>query len=178
VEIIIDDSFESKSSYQRELLGGEIIFDDNFTKDQLSQFLKLLVKFQNVQLDDEVDDDISQKLSANGQCLTKSHLSSNFLAQSPLFCTKRGGRLRPLRMPNSLLGSLRKAAFGPRVVSKVWFGQIVAFVPFVSKQWNRFLTSSSISLHRLSLEQHIGHCRHLTTQLDKSLDRPLVVPHD
>jgi hypothetical protein len=160
---------------------GKIIFDDNFTVDHLSQFLKLSIKFQNVQLDDGVDDDISQKLSANGQCSTKSHLRSNFLAPSPLFCTNRRERLRPLRMPNSLLGSLRKAAFGPRVVSKVWFGQIVPFVPFVSKQWNRFVISSSISLHRLSLEQHkglLGHCRHLTTQLDKSLDRPLVVPHD
>jgi hypothetical protein len=59
VVIIINDSFESKSSYQRELLGGEIIFHDNFTADHLSQLLKLSVKFQNVQLDDEVDDDIS-----------------------------------------------------------------------------------------------------------------------
>jgi hypothetical protein len=45
----------------------KITLDESFTTDHLSQFVELWVKLQGVHLNEEVADDISWKLTANGQ---------------------------------------------------------------------------------------------------------------
>jgi hypothetical protein len=55
-----------------------IILDESFTMDHLSQFVGLWVKPQGVHLHEEVADDISWKLTANGQYLAKSAYELQF----------------------------------------------------------------------------------------------------
>jgi hypothetical protein len=46
---------------------GRITLDENFSMAHLHQFVHLWVKVQEVHLTEEIEDDISWKLTANGQ---------------------------------------------------------------------------------------------------------------
>jgi hypothetical protein len=60
----------------------KITLDESFTTDHLSQFVELWVKLQGVHLNEEVADDISWKLTANGQYSAKSAYELQFLGST------------------------------------------------------------------------------------------------
>jgi hypothetical protein len=51
---------------------GKIVMDENFAMVHLHQFVDLLVKVHKVHLTEEIEDDISWKLTTNGQYFVRS----------------------------------------------------------------------------------------------------------
>ncbi|KAK1604703.1 hypothetical protein QYE76_028376 [Lolium multiflorum] len=60
----------------------KITLDESFTTDHLSQFVELWVELQGVHLNEEDADDISWKLTANGQYSAKSAYELHFLGST------------------------------------------------------------------------------------------------
>jgi hypothetical protein len=68
---------------------SKITLDNSFTEEHLSQFVDLWALISNVNLDPEVEDDISWKLTPNGQYTTKSAYELHFIGStiSPMYKT-------------------------------------------------------------------------------------------
>jgi hypothetical protein len=84
--------------------------------DHLTQFVHLWTIIQNVVLHEEVDDDISWKLTANGQYSVASAYKLEFFGLVESCINKIVGKLGHVQRSSRMLGSLCNRGFGRRIV--------------------------------------------------------------
>jgi hypothetical protein len=123
----------------------KINLDESFALEHLSQLLELWAKLQGVHLNEEVEDDISWKLTAIGKYLAKSSYELQFLGSTTSFLYNTVWKVGLLLRQSSLHGFSHKIESGPRIIYKSMVGQIVVAALFASKSRNRCAISSCIA---------------------------------